>query len=361
MYTTLEILKNGNACTGGYGRMLSFFTTRMKFKTMPIPLWMVALVGTHDDMEWATANAMVIDPTMFADFRKRTILSVVKSKFWNNFQNNWPDANRNKLCRDATHEAMRLKTPEEAEAWLVKWGAYHFAHELWSEVIENEIFHMPHRYVVYVQENQSRTAALKHRNWCDVKCEEHYFPWAEGKSASENFAMLCVDGDPYAMMVEIMMQTKLSASRGLNISTIEEGNVRKYMATINVSDPKRIFQMSHLMLSDQLDVCEVTGVNAVLNAASNHIGRVGDDIDPDDNRAAIEAMQRIIQQNRATTLLPATAATAVPVNEAPASPTAPSSDEESWDAPPPRPRATRASPTRRRVPVRTEEDEDDDN
>lgn len=361
MYTTLETLKNGNACTPGYGRMLSFFTTRIQFKKMPIPLWMVGLVGHYDDMEWATENAMIFDEKMFANFRERTLLSAIKCLFWNSYRDDWDGTHqRNKLAREAHDECIRLKTSQEANEWLAKWSKYHFSHSLWHNVVENDIFHLPHKYIRYVQDHQKATASYKHRREIpQVKSEDRYFPWSEGKSKAENFAMLCIDGDPYAFMVQVMKETKLSVNRGVTISEIEEGGTTKYVATIHVTDPKRIFQMAHMVQADTLDVTEVTGVNALLEAASGHIASVNDS---GHSRSTVEAMQQLMNNTRAPSLNMPGAATIVPTGPSRSS-TDPDSADDDDDLP--RNRRTGAVTRRRRaaaraVPVTSDGDEEEE-
>lgn len=263
------MLKMSKACTPGYARMLSFFTTRPKFKTMPIPLWVVGMVGNSSDMGWAIDNAAYIDPDSFAKFREKTVLSVLKCLYWTTMSVGDPKST-NPLAQEAAREIRDVTTGKGAEAVLVKWGRYHFAGSLWSDVIESPIWGSPQQYIAYVINNQKRGTTRSHRRAIPrVKESQLYFPYNSSLSVVENFARLCLGDDPYPVLVEMISATKLHEKRGIQISKLEEGGSKKYMATINVTDPKRIFQLAHLMNADHVDVLDIAGVNESISSVES--------------------------------------------------------------------------------------------
>lgn len=314
MYTTLETLKFASACTGGYGRMLAFFTTRVKFKKMPIPLWMVGMVGNHSDMEWAVQHGMIVDEKTFAEFRKRTILSVLKHLFWSFAKRNWR-IEKNKHVVDAFNDIVTCDTPEKAEALLAKWRAYHFGHQLWNNVLEADVWTSPHKYINYVLDHQSSTASMTHRQMCSVTTDDRYFPYAPMMSAEENFARLCLNGnDPYAALVDMLTVTSLSVNRGVQINTFEEGGEKKFMATISITDPRRIFQLAHSLNSQDISVLDITGVNDLINKAETLVSEVGNLTE--DDQGIIEAVKKmsVISDDRSLRMPSALTAQPAPLN-----------------------------------------------
>lgn len=77
MYTTLDFLKSTDACAPGFGRMLRFFGTTFDRHTR-IPLHVVALVGGHSDADWVRHNSLIIDHEEYLEFRKRTIVHMMR-------------------------------------------------------------------------------------------------------------------------------------------------------------------------------------------------------------------------------------------------------------------------------------------
>jgi hypothetical protein len=71
---------------------------------------------------------------------------------------------------------------------------------------------------------------------------------------------------------------------------MQEGGQKKFMATINLSDPRKIFRIAHLLGAEEFDVLEATGVNDVLNQAASLVEDLGQAVDEDILRS-VRALQ----------------------------------------------------------------------
>lgn len=76
MYTSLELLKKQSACKPGFGRQLAFFGVSKENKDQRIPIHVVALIGNHEDYEWAVQNSMIIDRQEFDILFERTMFDM---------------------------------------------------------------------------------------------------------------------------------------------------------------------------------------------------------------------------------------------------------------------------------------------
>lgn len=249
--------------------MVSFFSTAAKAKKLPIPLWAVGMIGEFADMSWALTNAFVIDPEVFADFRAHTCLSVFKHQFWHSVGSGKSN-NKNPLLNKAVEEAKAVDSGLEVEKFLKKWSAYHFAHALWTEVIEHGVWTNAFEYITFVVENQASEISYSHRRVSGLPSKTHYFPYNSSMTQAQNFAYLCCKGNsPYPLLVSLMMQFKLGSKSGMRINSMEEGGETKFMASVNITDPKAIFMMHHVLNAQSLNVVELMGVNSLAEEVSS--------------------------------------------------------------------------------------------
>jgi hypothetical protein len=280
MHTTLELLKQTKACVPGYTRMISFFTTDAGFKKMPIPLWAIGLIGEWDDVEWATDNALIIDPVAFEVLRQYTFLSVFKDMFWERYTDNHDGRSKNPIINQMVEDSIKARSNEDVQSVLDKYRKYHFEDRMWTQMLENAVWYCPHEYIKFVYQNMGNTIHYAHRQRyrrrrVDFK-DAYYYPYVKGESKAYNFARLCCGGrDPYPVMLELMAHTKLGSKKGFQLTSIQEGGATKYAATLHFSAPRQIFHAYHLLMGGELKINEITNVNATANAIAQAVGSIG--------------------------------------------------------------------------------------
>jgi hypothetical protein len=250
--------------------MISFFGIDPKMKHVPIPLWMVGLIGGMEDLKWAADHSLIIDQEAFRVFQQSTLLSVFSDLVWSRDYDSREE--KNKVCVQALKDARKVKSSDEVWAYLKKYQQYHFKSRLWSDVIESEIFTNPHKYIEQVINRMDATAHYEHRKALKtLKPSARYFTHYYPKDSSNiNFARICCGGvDPFKISMELMRAWKVGNKKGLQIFAIEENGQTKYAATFHMSDPKSIFYCYHFAAASSIDVVSVAGVDAVSSAITD--------------------------------------------------------------------------------------------
>jgi hypothetical protein len=150
MHTTLNILKNTDACKPGYGRMISFFGDSKTLGDQVIPMHVVALVGGADDANWTAINSMVIDKEKYEEFYRRHLPSVLKYmlqyKCGSSFLRN---KHKNPIIEELKQESLRMQTYEECQAWLDRASMYNFSHEIFSSLLRSRVWTSPATFIVF--------------------------------------------------------------------------------------------------------------------------------------------------------------------------------------------------------------------
>ncbi len=159
MYSTLEMMKRGQACTGGYGRQIAFFGTKLALKTQHIPLHAIALIGGKEDINWTIENAMYVDPAEYMVFQKRTIQGVwgrLCQRFIENSLSGF-DNIKNKHLKPIAMEALAVAEYDGIMAFLERHRFSNFKHNMFSEVIHNACWTSPAAYMGVVIESLDNT------------------------------------------------------------------------------------------------------------------------------------------------------------------------------------------------------------
>lgn len=166
MHTTLNILKVTNACTGGYGRMISFFGDRKRFGDQIIPLHVVSLVGGFDDAQWALHNSTVIDEEKFKEFYREHLPSVLKLLLQEKIgSGGFRNPEKNPIAEQIKQEAVAIQTFEECEAWLKKARAYNFSHSIFSSVLRSRVWSHPASFISYCMDKCNDTFYTSNSKW----------------------------------------------------------------------------------------------------------------------------------------------------------------------------------------------------
>lgn len=158
MYTTLNILKHGDACVPGFTRMASFFGITPDVKEQRIPLHVVALVGGLSDAQWALDNAAVIEEEEFKKFYQRHLPAVFKRMMYYEIERrNRGSKTKNPILNDLIKEAFTVHTFEQIEAFLKKARSYRFDHALYNSVLNDRCWSNPHQFIHKALETLTET------------------------------------------------------------------------------------------------------------------------------------------------------------------------------------------------------------
>lgn len=163
MYTTLEFLKENEACKDGYGEMTSFFGVSPKIKKVKIPLSVCALAISEEHLNWLVENAAIIDRQEYEAFRKRWVLPLMHTIMWR-------DVPKKNDKRYKTYvEFASAKTSEEVEA-LIEADRFKMRNEI--EMTHNDYWWHAGRFVEVVLENWKGTLHYRHRDFRDEASHE---------------------------------------------------------------------------------------------------------------------------------------------------------------------------------------------
>jgi hypothetical protein len=106
------------------------------------------------------------------------------------------------------------------------------------------------------------------------------FPWYKPKSGrglSLALALTCGE-DPYQKTVSLMVDHQLperAKVKGFMLSQANDKEPPGYHLTLNVSDPRLIFHMFHMLKAVDLNVSEMFGVNALASTVEDAVRRHG--------------------------------------------------------------------------------------
>lgn len=155
MYTTLEMLKTVKACVPGYSRMISFFGNAKETKTQLIPLHAVALIGGSSDAEWALTNGCVLDKEQYDAFYRRHLPAVFKNlietkvSYRNRHSSRDTSTDKNPILKELVEKCYKVHSFEEIQEHLEKLRTYNFEHRLFSDVLGDECWNSPFKFVAH--------------------------------------------------------------------------------------------------------------------------------------------------------------------------------------------------------------------
>lgn len=260
MYTTIRMLQTNNACIPGFTRTVTFFGTGPSMRDTPIPLWALTITNCGDDFEWALQNACIIDSAMYKEFRSRTILGHFRYLYWRNSRR--PASVKNPAAKLAIEEAATVCTAEQAEQYIEKYKDYVLSGNNWFNDLYKLAWTSPKEYISNVwncfqectSDNFDRSAfGAEHKQLFTEYGEDvstrTYYPISYKLSHAEGFAALCLNTrNVYDELLKFAVQHSVfnrrrRGSGNVVLSTNAEG---KFVASVEVNDPKSIFQMLRL-------------------------------------------------------------------------------------------------------------------
>lgn len=300
MYTSMALLKENNACVGGFTRMASFIGVKPPAKQILFPIWMVGLLGTKDDLTWAIENAMLIDRSQFNELLERTKLQVFHMKLWKFYDgqaSSISNAAAGSTLQQVFDHAKTVNTLEEMTVFFDKWSNRSSSARIWRDVILWSGWYTPSEYLDFLVENLTTPISTSHKAFLTgtkiepgetrrtpaarkyvpsrkaaVNKRDRYFPARPGMSSQEVFASLMIggDADPYTVALEFLNRASfLKAARVPVVLTQLNGVDDKppvFQATFNTTDPGLIFRLIHLCQASKFDVNAVFGLSKAVNA-----------------------------------------------------------------------------------------------
>jgi hypothetical protein len=159
MYTTINLLKQNEACTGGFGRMLAFFGPNVKLRDQKIPLHVIALVGGWDDMCWALEEALVIDKEQYTKFFYKHAPAVWKHLMFRHLLVSSRQSTNGEMRKkerkfpfllQSCKRALLLETTEDILAFIEDYKYLCYDHLLQTRVVKNEVWNSPQAFIDYV-------------------------------------------------------------------------------------------------------------------------------------------------------------------------------------------------------------------
>ena len=191
------MMKRGQACTGGYGRQIAFFGTKLALKAQHIPLHAIALIGGKEDINWTIENAMYVDPVEYVAFQKRTIQGVwgrLCQRFIENALSGF-DNIKNKHLKSIALEALAVADYDGIMAFLAKHKFSNFSHNLFAEVIHNACWGSPAAYMSLVLESLDNTVYSNTTIGKSILAEREARAKAKSKAMEKDVA-LAVTAEP---------------------------------------------------------------------------------------------------------------------------------------------------------------------
>ncbi len=168
MYTTLKMIKTGEACTGGYARQLAFFGQNPKVRDQHIPIHAIGLIGGKEDISWAVNSAMIVDPEEFAALRERLIVPIWLAKTsavlelahntaYRGMGTGSSNAKKYAHLIPLFDRALTLKTHEEIDTFLKEARMMNFEHAFFSDVVHAGEWTVPSIFIAYIVEHHDLT------------------------------------------------------------------------------------------------------------------------------------------------------------------------------------------------------------
>lgn len=355
MKTSLNILRATNACTGGFGRQASFWTVRPKAKAIEYPIWMIGLTGTYDDLNWAIQNSLVVDEADFKELKTRTFWPMFQYLFWNAIDEHFILKHASKKAgdfqRDALQGALKVRNVEDAQAWMDTYSRYKFCTPLFAQVANNSCWTNPQDYLSTLthailvdksslclqhehlpfdlnahlpghdsrtmkskkSSSRSRPPAPRYRDEEDDEepndrntktAETPYFDMpqrANGRiiTKGEQFAYVCLNRDPWPVALQFLMDNNVPAligSKMLLSKVSEDGKEpEQFHASLNLSDPRTIFTLMHLLQGQDFDIFKAMHIEQKLNRLVRVLRDEARDDSMDTLDSVVDDPQRIAQ------------------------------------------------------------------
>jgi hypothetical protein len=322
MKTSMNLLRATNACTGGFGRQASFWTVRPKAKAIEYPIWMVGLIGSYDDLNWAINNSLIIDEAEFEALKDRTFWPMFQSIFWStigaDFILKQAEKKAGDFVRDALQEALAIKDRAQAEAWMAKYRRYKINNNLFANVANHSAWTDPQQYLsqltdvifnekidlciehernpfnldTHVPGHDSRTGKtmvkrvarpVRRREYDDeeptakvdatVQGKNLYFdiPKVNGRvlTKGEAFAYVVLNEDPWPAALQFLLDNNVPKTIGskVNLSKVSPDGVKppQFAASLHLNDPRTIFLLMHLLQGQDFDLLKAMQIEPRLN------------------------------------------------------------------------------------------------
>lgn len=179
MYTTLNMLKQVEACKPGFGRMLAFFGLGANVKEQKIPLHVVSLVGQLDDAGWAMSNGLVIDPQEFDALRRRHLVPLFMYKMYKGYiqsSSSRQKMEKKPLVHGYFKRALELRTYEQVDAFLQETRFLSFENSLFKDVLRNDAWNDPLEFLKMCKDQMSYKLSTSDDWYYEGELARSYIP-----------------------------------------------------------------------------------------------------------------------------------------------------------------------------------------
>jgi hypothetical protein len=328
----MQMLHSNHACVPGYTRMASFFGINPKSKDIQFPIWMIGIIGQYDDITWAAGQAMEIDPVVYKEFRKKTLVQLFRSQYWDNSEQQ--RRRRDTLPKDKSaiedvkDEAKKIETPEEVEAFLEKMQTQVCSNSFvqsWHEpfwcvpsayiarVLSTLTTRIGAGYLNYLTDLESTKLAgtpkkravkkiserpVRSREEAEEVEEDEEDTWTAPKktpaalfyftrnrpneTVQEYFASLFLPAgvSPFEAILQFMMTSKMMDRSKAPFDLVQvngqDDKPPQFLASLSITKPETIFRIYHLLNGKNLDINKLLGINALgaaLQSSASHSSR----------------------------------------------------------------------------------------
>lgn len=258
MYTTIRMLQTNSACIPGFTRTVTFFGTGPAMRDTPIPLWAIGITNNTDDFTWALGNACVIDPTMYQQFREKTLLPYFHQRYFRHERT--AENVKNQAAKLAVQEAATIETYEQVVQYLDKYKDHIMSGNNWFSDLHKLAWSSPSEYIQaiwndYADSASSRFLRSPHGKKHMELYEEdavniNHFRVAHKLSHAEGFAAICLGHrNVHSELLKFVADHKIFSRRrrGAGNVILDQTAEGKFTASVSVEDPKSVFTVLRLL------------------------------------------------------------------------------------------------------------------
>lgn len=311
MYTTIRMLQTNSACIPGFTRTVTFFGTGPSMRDTPIPLWAIGITNTPDDFMWALDNACVIDPTMYQQFRERTLLPHFHQRY---FRCDRPaDRVKNQAAKLAVEEAATIETYEQVVQYLDKYKDHVLSGNNWFADLHKLAWCSPKEYIQsiwhdYADGISSRFARSPQGKKLAELYEEDavnlsHFPVAYKMNQAEGFAAICLGHrNVHSELLKFVADHQIFGRRRRGVGNVhlEQTSDGKFTASVSVDDPKSVFMVLRLLTMQNVTKGELLdqihesfsntaeGLSVTMDYAETELSQMGDEAAVQEVRNRVE-------------------------------------------------------------------------
>jgi hypothetical protein len=224
VYTTIQLLKEQEACRDGFATVLSYFGGAKANHETVIPLHALLLVSGFEDTLWALANAAIIDPIQFEEFKQKWAVQL----FWAMLSDSSSVyryatdllggpifssetlsrtlkkvTTKKKTQRSLIEKISSIKSYTDLRNFISECRQYTFSSPFWENVVNSQVWDIPGQFLARIlklcsTEGRTGVVPLEYAN-------EYLFQpkYVGGKDEIMRAASLLSNDDPFGWVTQI--------------------------------------------------------------------------------------------------------------------------------------------------------------